>query len=205
MSRKRLVLFVPLVVAALAAAGVAYAYRNTQAQAASATFSATTVTNAKLTTCAVNGGDTFATTLAEYTGTATSSDPRLDGSLHDPGREPRRHRHRARPRGRGLLDPGRERCRRARLAQRGGFRRRRQRLADRERPRPEWTDLRDAHHPFDPAARLRRLRRGLDRRRDGSRNRRRGLRALVPPVAQVPTALAARPHAPRQVVGRSAD
>jgi hypothetical protein len=81
MSRKRLVLFVLLVVAALSAAGVAYAYRNTQAQAASATFSATTVTNAKLTTCAVNGGDTFATTLAKYTGTATSSDPRLDGAF----------------------------------------------------------------------------------------------------------------------------
>lgn len=81
MRRKRLVLLVLLVVVALSAAGVAYAYRTTQAQAASAAFSATTVTDAKLTTCAVNGGDTFATTLATYTGTATSSDPRLDGAF----------------------------------------------------------------------------------------------------------------------------
>jgi len=81
MSRKRLFLLAPLATAALAAAGVALAGGGTQAQTVSATFSATTVQNARLTTCTVNGGDTFATTLATYTGTATSSDARLDGTF----------------------------------------------------------------------------------------------------------------------------
>jgi hypothetical protein len=83
MSRKRLLLLAPLVIAVLAAAGVALAGRLNVpgAQAASATFSATTVSQARLTTCTVNGSDTFAATLATYTGTSTSSDPRLTGTL----------------------------------------------------------------------------------------------------------------------------
>jgi hypothetical protein len=70
-----------LAAAALAAAGVALAGGGTQAQTVSATFSAATVQHARLTTCTVNGGDTFATTLATYTGTATSSDARLNGTF----------------------------------------------------------------------------------------------------------------------------
>jgi hypothetical protein len=82
MSRKRLLLFAPLAVAALTATGLAVAGPGgPSARSASATFSATTVTRSKLTTCTINGSDTFASTLATYTGTATSSDPRLNGTL----------------------------------------------------------------------------------------------------------------------------
>ena len=81
MSKKRLLLLAPLAVAALAAAGVAVAGGGAHAQTTSASFSATTVSNARLTTCTVDGGDTFATTIATYTGTATSSDPRLNGTF----------------------------------------------------------------------------------------------------------------------------
>jgi hypothetical protein len=82
MSRKRLLLLAPLGLASLAVAGVALAGQgNTSAQAASATFAATTVNQARLTTCTINGSDTFASTLATYTGTATSSDARLNGTL----------------------------------------------------------------------------------------------------------------------------
>jgi hypothetical protein len=82
MSRKRLLLLAPLAVAALAAAGIGLAAQGgPSATAASASFSATTVKQAKLTTCTINGSDTFAATLATYTGTATSSDARLNGKL----------------------------------------------------------------------------------------------------------------------------
>jgi hypothetical protein len=83
MSRKRLLLFALPLVAALAAAGVATAsaLRHPSVQAASATFDATTVSHKYQVTCSVNGGDTFEATRAMYTGTATSSDPRLNGAL----------------------------------------------------------------------------------------------------------------------------
>ena len=81
MSRKLLLLVGLPVVAALAAAGVALAAVSSGAHAASATFAATTVSKSKLVTCSVNGGDTFASTIATYTGTASSSDARLDGAL----------------------------------------------------------------------------------------------------------------------------
>lgn len=81
MSRKRLLLLASFAVTALVAAGVALAGRGTHAQTVSATFSAATVQNARVTTCTINGGDTFATTLATYTGTSTSSDPRLSGTF----------------------------------------------------------------------------------------------------------------------------
>jgi hypothetical protein len=83
MSRKRLSLLVLLTAAALAAAGVAAAGRlgGPSVQAASATFNATTVVRENQATCSVNGGDTFQATLARYAGTASSSDPRLDGPL----------------------------------------------------------------------------------------------------------------------------
>jgi len=82
MSRKRLSLFVLLAVAALVGAGVAAAgHRAPVVQSASATFSAATVTNEYQATCSVNGGDTFAATRAIYTGTSTSTDPRLAGAI----------------------------------------------------------------------------------------------------------------------------
>jgi len=81
MSRKHLLLLAPLALAALAATGVALAAGGPNAQSASATFKATTVSHAKLTTCTINDSDTFASTLATYTGTATSSDARLNGTI----------------------------------------------------------------------------------------------------------------------------
>ena len=75
-------LLAPLAVTALAAAGVAVAGQGgPSAKAASATFAASTVTQSRLTTCSINGSDTFASTLATYKGTATSSDARLNGKL----------------------------------------------------------------------------------------------------------------------------
>ena len=82
MTRRRLALLGFIVAAALAAAGVAAAHRGAPSvQSVSATFNATTVTQHSLTTCSVNGGDTFQATRATYTGTATSADPRLSGVL----------------------------------------------------------------------------------------------------------------------------
>ena len=82
MSRKRLALMGLVVIAALAAAGVAAARgKTTSVQAASATFSATTVANKDQVTCSVTGGDTFQATRAVYTGSSLSSDPRLAGAL----------------------------------------------------------------------------------------------------------------------------
>ena len=82
MSKKRLALLGLVVAAALAAAGVAAAHRGAPSvQPVSAAFDATSVSQHYLTTCSVNGGDTFQATRATYTGTATSSDPRLAGAL----------------------------------------------------------------------------------------------------------------------------
>jgi hypothetical protein len=82
MSRKRLALVGLLVTAALAAAGVAAAHgRATSVQSASATFAATTVSNMNQVTCSITSGDTFQATKATYTGEASSSDPRLAGTL----------------------------------------------------------------------------------------------------------------------------
>ena len=82
MSRKRLALLGLIVAAALSAAGVAAARgRTTSVQAASATFTATDVSQLSQVTCAVTGGDTFQATKATYRGTSLSSDPRLAGAL----------------------------------------------------------------------------------------------------------------------------
>ncbi len=82
MSRKRLLLIALPVAAAFAATGVAVANAvSSGTQAASATFAATTVSNARLMTCSLNGGDTYAATVATYKGTASSSDSRLDGNI----------------------------------------------------------------------------------------------------------------------------
>jgi len=80
MSRKHLLLLAPLALA-LSATGVALAAGGPNALSMSATFKATTVSHAKLTTCSINDSDTFASTLATYTGTATSSDARLNGTI----------------------------------------------------------------------------------------------------------------------------
>src|SRR5215467_13883017 len=106
MTRKRLALLGLFVAAALAAAGVATAHRGAPSvQAVSATFNATSVTQRYLTTCSVNGGDTFQASRAMYTGTATSSDPRLAGALTIRA-EPRRHHVRCRPSVRHLPHQG---------------------------------------------------------------------------------------------------
>jgi hypothetical protein len=82
MSRKRLALLGLFVAAALAAAGAAMAHgRAPSVQSASATFDAATVSHKYQVMCSVNGGDTFEATRATYTGTASSSDPRLAGAL----------------------------------------------------------------------------------------------------------------------------
>jgi hypothetical protein len=82
MSRKRTILLALCGVAALATAGVAVAARRAPStQAASATFDATTVANSRLVSCTINGGDTYAATIATYTGTASSSDARLNGTF----------------------------------------------------------------------------------------------------------------------------
>ena len=82
MSKKRLALLGLIVAAALAAASVAAAHRGAPSvQSVSASFDATSVSQHFLTTCSVNGGDTFQATRATYTGTATSSDARLTGAL----------------------------------------------------------------------------------------------------------------------------
>jgi hypothetical protein len=82
MSRKRLLPLVLLATAALTAAGVAAAgHRVPSVEGATASFAATNVSTKYQVTCSVNGGDTFEATSATYTGTATSSDPRLAGTL----------------------------------------------------------------------------------------------------------------------------
>jgi hypothetical protein len=83
MSRKRIALLALFAAAGLAAAGVAAASRSRgpSVQAASASFSATTVSRTHQATCSVDAGDTYEVTVATYTGTASSSDPRLDGTL----------------------------------------------------------------------------------------------------------------------------
>jgi len=82
MSRKRLALLGLIVAAALSAAGVAAARgRTTSVQAASATFTATDVSQLSQVTCSVTGGDTFQATKATYRGTSWSSDARLAWAL----------------------------------------------------------------------------------------------------------------------------
>ena len=82
MTRKRLALLGLFVAAALMAVGVAAARgRAPSVQGASATFNAPTVLQKYQVTCSVTGGDTFQATRALYTGTSTSSDPRLAGAL----------------------------------------------------------------------------------------------------------------------------
>jgi CHRD domain len=81
MHRKRLAALGALGCTALAVAGVAAASHRAQGtQQAAASFNATTVTHSKTATCTGSDG-TYEQTTATYTGTATSSDTRLDGPL----------------------------------------------------------------------------------------------------------------------------
>lgn len=78
---KKLWIGVAAACTALAVAGLAAAHnRDAGVQSATATFNATSVTEKVQATCTA-GGDTYAFTRAIYTGTATSSDPRLSGPV----------------------------------------------------------------------------------------------------------------------------
>ena len=81
MLRPRVAVPVVLVAAAVAVAGVAAATRHTQAtQAAAADFTAGSVSRSHTETCTASDGS-YQLTTATYTGTATSSDARLNGSV----------------------------------------------------------------------------------------------------------------------------
>jgi hypothetical protein len=81
MPRTRWIVLAGLVAAAVAAAGAAAAAHRAQTtQQASATFAATTVANAQNRSCTASDG-TYQETDATYSGTATSSDARLNGTL----------------------------------------------------------------------------------------------------------------------------
>jgi hypothetical protein len=69
-------------VAVLVAAGIAFAHGGGPGsiQTASATFDATTVSNAETGSCTGSDG-TYTRTKATYTGTSTSTDARLNGTL----------------------------------------------------------------------------------------------------------------------------
>jgi hypothetical protein len=81
MLRPRIAVPVVLVVAAVAAAGVAAATQHTKSiQTAAADFSAGSVSRSHTETCTASDG-TYQLTTATYTGTATSTDPRLNGTV----------------------------------------------------------------------------------------------------------------------------
>ncbi len=81
MLKPRIAVPVVLLVAVVSAAGVAAATRHTQStQAAAADFTAGVVSQSHTETCAASDG-TYQLTTATYTGTATSSDARLNGDV----------------------------------------------------------------------------------------------------------------------------
>jgi hypothetical protein len=80
MSRKRLATLVVLAAGALVAAGIAVAAHLQTTQSAAADFGATTATKLHTRTCTGSDG-TYQDTNGVYTGTATSSDARLAGTL----------------------------------------------------------------------------------------------------------------------------
>ena len=80
MRNKRFIVLAALGCAALATAGIAVAMVKSGGVAGvSATFDAQNVVKSIQKSCTVSGGDTYTYTLATYSGTATSSDPRLNG------------------------------------------------------------------------------------------------------------------------------
>jgi CHRD domain len=81
MLKPRFAVPVVLAVTAVAATSVAAAVRHTQStQAAAADFTAGSVSRSHAATCVASDG-TYQVTSALYQGTATSSDPRLNGNL----------------------------------------------------------------------------------------------------------------------------
>ncbi len=83
MRNKKLLAVAALLCVALATAGIAIAKAKSGAvTGASATFNATTVANEVQKTCTVSGSsDTYQFTRGTYTGTAASSDARLNGPI----------------------------------------------------------------------------------------------------------------------------
>lgn len=80
MSKTRSIVAGVLVAAAVGAAGAAAAHRTQSSQQAAATFAAGTVANTQSRSCTSSDG-TYQETTATYTGTATSTDARLNGAL----------------------------------------------------------------------------------------------------------------------------
>jgi len=81
MSRKRIATMAAIGVAALTAAGVAFAaHKVLSTHSAAADFAATTVAKQHTKTCTGSDGN-YQDTDAVYTGNATSGDPRLSGTL----------------------------------------------------------------------------------------------------------------------------
>ena len=82
MSRKRFATLAALALAGLAVTGAALAarHRSQSSQAVTASFAATAISHATSKTCTAGDG-TYRETTATYGGTATSSDPRLNGQL----------------------------------------------------------------------------------------------------------------------------
>jgi hypothetical protein len=82
MRNKRYIILAALLCAALATAGIAVAtVKSGGVGGLSATFNATSVVKSVQKSCVVNGGDTYTYTRALYSGTAASSDPRLNGPI----------------------------------------------------------------------------------------------------------------------------
>jgi hypothetical protein len=81
MRSKRFIVLAGLVCVALATAGIALAVKSGGVIGVSATFDATNVVKSVQKSCKVNGGDTYTYTRAVYSGTAVSSDARLNGAI----------------------------------------------------------------------------------------------------------------------------
>ncbi|HEY2353513.1 MAG TPA: hypothetical protein VGH79_01265 [Gaiellaceae bacterium] len=80
MRNKGLIVLAALAVAALVTAGIAIAtVKVGGVEGVSATLNATTVVKSVQKSCTVNGGDTYTYTRATYSGTAASSEARLNG------------------------------------------------------------------------------------------------------------------------------
>ena len=82
MLSKRSIALAAFVCVALATAGIAVAtVKSGGVAAASATFATTSVSNNVTKTCSIASGDTYSFTRAQYTGTSTSADARLNGPM----------------------------------------------------------------------------------------------------------------------------
>ena len=80
--RRRRGLFAGAVVVALAVAGIAIAGTGTGGTTlVSATFTATTLSHSSTSTCTAGNGDPITRTDATFSGTATSTDPHLNGPV----------------------------------------------------------------------------------------------------------------------------